>query len=76
MIIKREMSIRDFEAWSGACSTLTTIINEDKVEEFDYLIEEMYPDGLTETELNDLLWFDSDWIYEALGMSDEEDEEE
>lgn len=76
MIIKREMSLRDFDAWSGACSTLKAIINADKVEEFDYLIEEIFPDGLSETELNDLLWFDSDWVFEALGMSDEEDEEE
>ena len=76
MIIKREISLRDFEAWSGACSTLKAIINADKVEEFDYLIEEIFPDGLSETELNDLLWFDSDWVFEALGMSDEEDEEE
>ena len=76
MIIKREISIVDFKAWSGACSTLKAIINADKVEEFDYLIEEIFPDGLSETELHDLLWFDSDWVFEALGMSDEEDEEE
>lgn len=76
MIIKREMSIRDFKAWSGACSTLKAIINADKVDELEFLLDEIYPDGLTETELNDLLWFEGDWIYEALEMSDEEDEEE
>lgn len=70
------MTLVDFEAWSGAVETKTTIIDNDKAEEFDSLIEELYPDGLSETQLNDILWFESDWIYENLGISDEEETEE
>ena len=40
------------------------------------MIEELYPNGIDGTELNDLLWFESDWIYETLGISEEEEEEE
>ena len=38
------------------------------------LIDELYPEGLTDTELNDLLWFDADWILENLGIKEEEEE--
>jgi hypothetical protein len=63
----------DFDAWSGAIDTKDRIINEGKAEDFDNLIEELYPDGLSETALNDLLWFEDEWIFESLGIEDEEE---
>ena len=62
----------NFDAWSGATDTQDRIINEGKAEQFDNLIEELYPDGLTETTLNDLLWFEDEWIFEMLGIETEE----
>ena len=64
----------NFDAWSGAVDTKERIINEGKADEFDNLIEELYPDGLSETQLNDILWFEEDWIFEMLGISDEEED--
>lgn len=61
----------DFETWSGAKDTKKTIIENDKEEEFDSLIDELYPDGLTDTQLNDILWFEEDWIFEMLGIEQE-----
>jgi hypothetical protein len=55
--------------------TKETILNANKGEDFDSLIEELYPDGLSETQLNDILWFESDWIFEQLGISEEEEAE-
>lgn len=66
--------LRNFEAWSGAVSTQDRIINEGKDKDFDYLIEELYPDGLSETALNDILWFEEDWIFEQLGIDNDEEE--
>lgn len=71
-----ETSISDFQSWSGAKDTQKTIIENNKENEFDALIEGLYPDGLSETSLNDLLWFESDWIYETLGISEDEDSDE
>ena len=79
MKLFREETIADFKAWSGAVDTQNRIIEENKENEFDQLIEELYPDGLDETQLNDILWFEEDWIFESLGITDEleeEDEEE
>lgn len=67
-----ETKLVDFQAWSGAVDTKNTIIEHNKAEEFDYLIEELYPDGLSETQLNDLLWFDEEWVFESLGIEIEE----
>ena len=73
MKITSETGIHNFQAWSGAVSTKERIINEGKAGDFDALIEELYPDGLTDTQLNDILWFEEDWLFESLGISDEEE---
>lgn len=44
MKVYQEISIRDFEAWSGAVATKDLIIENNKEDEFDALIEELYPD--------------------------------
>ena len=67
-------TLENFEAWSGAKDTKETIINHNKQNDFDSLIEELYPDGLSETDLNDLLWHDTDWVYNSLGINEDEEE--
>lgn len=76
MKVFNEIGIEDFEAWAGAVSTKDKILEAGKAEEFDKYIEEMYPDGIRETELNDELWFNAEEIFEALGIEDNEEEEE
>ena len=71
MTITYELDLNSFEAWSGAVDTLERIQREDKCAELENILEELYPDGMTETELNDLLWFDSESVYEWLGIRSE-----
>ena len=73
MKVYSEITLLQFEAWSGAKQTQKRIIEEGKSEDFDALIEELYPDGIDETQLNDLLWFDHEWIFKCLGMEIDED---
>jgi Mg/Co/Ni transporter MgtE len=75
-IINNDASIENFEAWSGGKDTKETILEAGKADEFDALIEELYPDGIDETALNDLLWFESKWIFESLGITEDDEEEE
>ena len=65
-----------YHPWSGAVDTWNTIEDNGLLEELDNLLEDLYPDGLSESELNDLLWFDSEWIFEQLGISEDEDEDD
>ena len=73
MKITSEMSLKNFKAWSGAKETLNKLIELDKCDELEFILDDLYPDGLTETELNDLLWFDDEWIFETLGIETEEE---
>ncbi len=71
MKITTETNLLNFDAWSGATDTKKTIIENGKSEEFDSLIEDIYPEGLTDIQLNDLLWYEADWIYAQLGIEEE-----
>ena len=71
MKVTNEINLAEFNAWQGAEDTQETILNEGKEKQFDDLINELYSDGLTATELNDLLWFDSDWVCKQLGIEGE-----
>lgn len=75
MRIYSEISIRDFEFWSGAKDTAARIKNYNAWDTVENVIEDIYPDGMTDTELNDLFWFDSDTVFEWAGIPTEEQEE-
>ena len=71
MKIYSEINIADFKAWGGAINTLDRIIAEDKCDELEAILEDLYPDGINETELNDLLWFDDETVLGWLGIRTE-----
>ena len=73
MKVITESTVRGFNAWSGAVNTKNLILDAGLEEEFEELIEEIYPDGLSDTKLNDILWFDGSWILETLGIEEEEE---
>lgn len=74
MKIITEQSLSSFEFWSGAKNNANKLTIE-QLDELENYLEELYPDGMTETQLNDLMWFDFDDIKSWLGIDDEEDEE-
>ena len=61
----------DFKPWSGAVDTYDKIANANKLDDFEAMIDELYPDGIGETELNDWLWFDGDELLKELNIIDE-----
>ena len=72
MRIFYELDLEKFDAWGGAIYTLDRLRKEGLCEQLEFILEDLFPDGMSQTELNDLLWFDSDWIYETLEISDEQ----
>ena len=75
MKIYSETSLENFEAWSGAVDTLDRVREAGKCDELESILEDLYPDGMSETELNDLLWFEPKTVFEWLGIEEEEEEE-
>lgn len=65
-------SLDDYEPWSGAVDTWDRIVAEEAVDRLDAYLEDAYPDGLTATELNDMLWFDGESVLADLGILSEE----
>ena len=60
-----------FEAWSGAKHTLEVIKEHRKISDLDAFIEElmaMSEKPMSETEINDLLWHESDYVFEQLDI--------
>lgn len=55
-------------SWSGAVDTLNTISNEGKEDDLMELLDGLYPDGVDETELNDFLAFEDDYIFQNLDI--------
>lgn len=74
MEIKKDYNFEDLKknSWSGAVDTLETIEENEKEEELIQLLENTFEDVPTETEVNDFLWFDDDFIFEELGIEEEE----
>jgi hypothetical protein len=69
MKIYSEDSIRNFNFWSGAKDTVYDLTWSD----FDILepiIEDMFEGECSDTDLNDLFWFERDLIAEWLGYED------
>ena len=72
--MKLIMDFSDYQPWSGAVYTYDLIDDHNKLDELDNLITECYPNGLTQTELNDILWFNSKWVLDSLGIEVDDDE--
>lgn len=70
-IVNDNLSLRNFDAWSGAKNTKQLILDNGKESDFEFMLEDLYPDGMTDTQLNDILWFEEDWICEMLGIDNE-----
>ena len=69
MKIYSEKSLRGFEFWSGAADRVKYLTDEE-LDTIEAMLEDAYPEGMSETSINDLFWFDEDTIAEWLGYDD------
>jgi hypothetical protein len=69
MKVYAEKRLVDFEFWSGALDRVK-YLTYNELEQIESILEELYPDGMSETQINDIFWFEEDWIAEMLGYED------
>lgn len=62
-------SVTDFTPLSGAVNTYNIIKKEGKLEELDFLLRDLFPGGISEMQLNDILKFESDWLFAQLDIN-------
>ena len=75
MTIKREVCLCDFEPWGGACSRYEQLTKAE-LDDLETLIDDLQPDGINETMLNDLFWFEFYAVYAWLGLDYDEETDE
>ena len=73
MKIINETNLQYFEFWGNAKETAKRIDEELGASGWDLLdaiLTDTYPEGIDETELNDILAFDYNEVFEWLGIDD------
>ena len=78
-----ETSLENFEAWSGGRDTLEVLIEKSLCDTVEMFLEEALGEDVSDTAINDVLWFERDMIadwcgfssWEALENGEEEEEE-
>lgn len=69
MLIHSETSLRNFNFWADGADN-ANCLSYDQLDIIEEILSDIYPEGIDETQLNDLFWFDEDIIAEWLGYAD------
>lgn len=63
-------------SWGQAIEVLDEIRKWGREDDLMDYLEDCFPDGADEVELNDLLSYDWEWVYSQIGMPIDDDDEE
>ena len=75
MKIYTETNLSSFEFWGPAVDNVSSLTSNE-LQELEFMLEDVYPDGIDATDLNDLFAYDEDLIATWLGFEDWEDLED
>ena len=67
MIVINETSLTDFRWWGGA-ELNARMLTESELDMLDDMLIELYPNGMSETLINDVMWFEFDFVCGLLGL--------
>ena len=70
MKITTELDLQNFEFWSGAKDHKFTY---SELKDLEFQLEDLFHEGATETQINDLFWFEEEMLCDWLGIEFEED---
>ena len=72
MRIVSETTLTNFEFWSGARDNALRFTYQE-LEDLESVFEDLYgEEGITDTQLNDIMWFEPETLCEWLGIDYEE----
>ncbi len=72
MKIYKEESLWNFDFWSGARDNASEL-DRNQMEQIESVLEDVYPDGMDATDLNDLFWFEFDTVLSWIGLKQLDD---
>ena len=65
MKVNSEINLTNFQFWSGAKNHSFTY---NELQEIENNLDEIYPEGIDETHLNDLFRFEEEFICDLIGL--------
>jgi len=74
MKVYDDICLTSFQFWSGG-KDRAMMLTYDEIEEFESVLEELYPDGVDATTINDIFWFDFGFVCESIGLQYDEEED-
>lgn len=72
MRIITEERLFNFDFWGGAVFT-ASLLEEDDFDSVEVELEDIYPDGISDIEINDIFWFETDFIANICGYENFEE---
>lgn len=70
MQVSSELNLINFEFWSGAKDHKFT---NNELQKIQSQLDDLCPDGMTETQINDLFWFEEEVLCDWIGADFNED---
>ena len=64
-----ELNLTSFNFWSEAKNHNFTY---SELKELEYVLDEIYPNGCTESHINDLFWFEEETLCDWIGLNYDE----
>jgi hypothetical protein len=65
MKVSLEINLTNFKFWAGAKNHSFTY---NELQEIEFQLEDIYPDGMDETQINDIFWFEEEFLCELIGL--------
>jgi hypothetical protein len=75
MIVINDCSLTAFRWWGGA-ELNARMLTESELDMLDDMLIELYPNGMSETLINDIMWFEFDFVCDLLGLAYDADHDE
>ena len=69
MRITKELNLTNFEFWSGAENHK---FSYNELKDLEFHFDELYSDGMEETQINDIFWFEEEFLCGLLGIDFDE----
>lgn len=65
--LKVVTDLHSFRPWGENAEALWDSMTYNEIESFGAALEDLYPDGITETQINDILRFEQPFVYTTIG---------
>lgn len=71
MLITQDTKLKDFKFWCGG-KEKASLLTRQELNDLESHFDELYPNGIDDTTLNDYFWYDFGYLCELIGLKEDE----